>query len=473
MISAITVFFMYFYMQVSRREIPVISSIQVGKTLYYDSNTNKHYYDSDFTQAPQKVSDILNKAFLDNKGKNVDILVPAGDYLLDKPLVLQNGARLVGVSGKTRFIIDDTFDRNYNDYIITNAPDAQVSISNIYVEYKGYKTPAFSDTAQNPNGIEGIMLKISKTTKATITNSGFVAKYNGIKTKITPIWFRDGYSNVDIHDCYIENTSGSDTAGGCIWFMNNNGNIGDTVNVYNNTIVKNSHDEAIAVWGYNGSHLNYSIYNNTINYAKGVTNTVCDSLIAVWSQDDGSGLYKNIKFSNNIINLTGISRRVFVVNIMKAKFENVVIENNNITESVGDSTSNTLLPAFEVLSSTLPTELTAESTYLRGDVSINNNSFTNTSPYGRRCFAAVTSALLKLNGNKVNSNFGYSVIWEEDGNAKIMSTGNDYNYSGTGKANFAFIKGANTKAYFNSDKIALGETSTNRSNLSFTNCTFR
>ena len=444
--------------------------LKAGQTLYYNSAANKHYYDSNFTQSPQKVSDILNKAFLDNKDKGVDILVPAGDYLLDKPLVLQNGARLVGVPGKTRFIIDDTFDRNYDDFIISNAPNSQVYIDGIYVEYIGFKTPPFSDPAQNPSGIEGMILKISNTTKATVTNSSFVVKNNGIKTKCTPVWFRDGYSNVDIHNCYIENTSAG-VAGGCLWFMCNDGKIGDSVNVYNNTIVKNGKDEEIAIWGNGGTHTNYNIYNNTINYIADANNTSVDNLITVFSY--GTGTYKNIKFSNNNINLTGMAMRILLCDVEKSTFSNVVFENNNIKEYVGDPTGVKLISAFEVWCSKLAVETDNETMYKRCDVSFNNNSYVNSSKDGRRCLASASSALMKLNGNTVNSNFVYNMFFEEDGNSKIISTGNDYNYAGTGNCGFAKISGTNTKAYFTNDKIKLDGTSTSQSNLSFVNCTLK
>lgn len=452
-------------------DVSAVYGLKSGKTLYYNSSTNRHYYDSSFTQTPQLVSDILNRAFLENKNKGVTIYVPAGDYLLDKPLLLQNGVTLEGVSGKTRFFADDTFNRMNDDFIISNADNAQVHIKNIYAEYKGGKTPVFSDYSVNPKGIEGILLKILKTPKAVVENSSFIVKNNGTKTTITPVWARNGFKNVDIHNCYIENTSGANV-GGCLWFMNNNGEVGDTVTAYNNTIVKNGNDEAIAIWGNDGGvNQNYNIYNNTVNYTKGTQNTTCDKLIAIltWS----NGLYKNIKFTGNKINITGNTRRIISTEIGQGTFSNVVFEKNIINDSTGDSTANTLLSVIEVWSDALPTDLTPEDMYLRGDVSFNYNSYTNTNAYGRRCFVNSHSALVKLTGNIVNSYFGYSVIFAEDNYSKIVSIGNDYNYSGTRSAKLAIIQGAQSNAYYSGDKIRTGAVAlTGTSNIVYSNCIY-
>lgn len=449
-------------------DISKMYGLKTGQKLYYSSTANKNYNDSNFTKSPQPVSDIINKALLANKGKNVNLFIPAGEYLLDKPLILQDGVTLSGVTGETKLIADDSFKTNLDDYIVSNAKGANVSINGLYIEYRSHKNPVFSNYAVNPNGMEGIILKLKGVTSANIKNSSFIVKNNGIKTTCTPIWVRDGYKNIDISNCYIENTSGG-PVGGCLWFMCNNGLVGDTVNVYNNTLVKNGNDEAIAIWGDNkGVHRNYNIYNNTINYTKGVINTSCDKLITVFTGTDD--IFNNIKISSNRLNLSGTVRRIMMTEINQGTFANVVFEKNTIKDSVGDATGCTLLTVFEMWSKQGAGE-SIDSVYNRGDVSFNYNSYTNNTTSGRRCFYSAETSAVKLKGNVINSNFVYGVFFEEATNAKIISSGNEYNYLKTGKTIFATVRGANATACFTGDKIGSKSTEPGTSSkLTYTNC---
>ncbi|MHC1721409.1 MAG: hypothetical protein AB9844_12185 [Clostridiaceae bacterium] len=437
--------------------------LKSGQTLYYNSATNRHYTNSSFTASPQAVADIINKALADNKGKGVTLLIPAGQYILDKPLYLQDGVTLAGVAGQTKFIADDTFVRNSDNCLITNITGAKYTIKNIYMEYKGYKTPAFSDTTVNPSGVEGMMFKVKGSTQAVIDNCSFITKnLNGVQTKLTPIWVRDGSSNVEVKNCYLENTSGN-RVGGCIWVSNS----GNNISVHNNTMVKNGRDEIIAVWRDSGSSQDYNFYSNTINYVKGVDNASCDKILAFYVNPGVT--FSNFRFSGNNINLTGNASRILMCDVGQGKFSNVVFENNNIKEYVGDSTGNLLLTVFEVWSTKLSTETSLSATYQRGDISFNNNTYTNTTTYGRRCMASGTNSMLKMNGNTVNSNFLYSVLYESSGTTKMVSSGNDYNYAGSGTSSFAKTNGTISCT---NDKIHLGGTSKTLSNITYTSCLF-
>ncbi|MHC1719298.1 MAG: glycosyl hydrolase family 28-related protein [Clostridiaceae bacterium] len=441
--------------------------LKAGQTLYYNSTGNRHYYNSSFTQPPQKISDLINWALLDNKDTYTTIYIPAGEYLLDKPLIMQNGVTIAGAPGETRFIVDDTFSRENDDFIISNEPYAEFGIKDIYIEYKGFKNPVFCDTSINPKGTEGILLKIRNSQKAKIENCSFVAKNQGIKTEITPVWIRDNSSNIYISGCYIENTTG-EAVGGCLWISNNKENI----SIYNNTLTRNGRDEAIAIWNDEGTSQDYNIYKNTINYTSGTENAVCDKLIAVYAK--GRAAFRNIKFTENNINISGYVKRIMICDVDGGTFSNVVFEKNYIKDSTGDPTGNLLLTVFEVWCSRLSMEADISTMHGRCGVFFNYNSYTNSSQYGRRCLGSAISALLNLKGNTVSSNFANAVFYVvESENSRIISSGNDYNYSGTGRCTFANITGYNTYAYFSNDKIYLGGTSKTQKNLSFTACIFK
>lgn len=380
-----------------------LCNLPSGRQVYYDSSTNRNYYNSSFLNLSGEnvsVADKINNALLRYKGTNATIVIPEGEYILDKPIRLQDKVTLSGTTGKTKFIADDSFDKDGDDFIVSNAPEANVSMDGIYVEYRSYKNPIYNAAA------EGMILKMKEVASATLTNNSFVVKNNGIETAITPVWFRDGFSNITMHDCYIENTSENYHAGGCLWFMNNNGSQGDNVDIYNNTIVKSSRDECIAAWGYNGKFSNFNIHNNTINYEPGYNDVKCDNLISMFSVDDGNSTFENINYTENNINVNGRVGRIVYLNVAAGTFSNVTFDSNIIKETRGDLTGDDLIVVFETEAAIKNWE-SIDDTYNRGDISFNDNQYTNTSLYGRRTFASARNTLLKLKDNKLDANFVY------------------------------------------------------------------
>ncbi|MGE5629058.1 MAG: hypothetical protein ACM3X7_13290 [Solirubrobacterales bacterium] len=398
-----------------------LCNLPSGRQVFYDSNTNRNYYNKSFIQFNGNnvsVADIINNALLKYKGTNATIVIPDGEYILDKPIRLQDKVTLAGTSGNTKFIVDDSFNKDGDDFIVSNVPEGNVAMDGIYVEYRSYKYPIYNDAA------EGIILKMKNVASASITNSSFVVKNNGVETAITPVWFREGFSNVTMHDCYIENSSGNANSGGCLWFMNNNGSQGDNVDIYNNTIVKSSRDECIATWGYNGKFSNFNIHNNIINYEPGFNDIKCDKLISMFSVDDGCSTFQNIKYADNNINITGRVGRIVYLDVAGGTFSNVTFNSNIIKESRGDITGDDLLVVFETQAAIKSWE-SIDNTYGRGDITFSNNQYTNTSQYGRRTFASAMNTLLKLKDNKLDANFVYEGIYVKNG--KYMNSIQDTN----------------------------------------------
>lgn len=448
--------------------------IQSGKTLYYNSMTNKEYNNPSFTKTPQPVADLINKALVDYKGTGKPLLLAAGEYLVNKPIIMQNGVKFTGVPGGTKLIFDDSFNKNYDDFCVSNVKNASFTVEGITFELRTGKKPVFGDSAKYKNAIEGILFKAVNTKNITINNCIFNIKNYGMAAAVcTNVWFRGGYNGVVFTNNKVENTSGG-TAGGCLWFMCNDGEVGTNVNAWGNIFTKNGSDETISIWGYNGSHLNYKIYSNTINYVPGALNKSCDNLITVWSIDGGKGVYRNIKIVQNAINLTGLARRVFISNCANATFNNIEFGGNSIVDTGSDSTADTLLTVVEIIASQNRGE-TVTDMYARNTVTIDNNSYVNNSRYGRRCWFSGENSSVNIFANTVNSNFGYELFFEELGNVKINSNNNDYNYTGTGKSayGFAHIRGGGSHGNFTNDRIALQGTSKSDSYLTFTNCTFK
>jgi hypothetical protein len=440
--------------------------LKTGKTLYYDSVTNKHWYDQTFTQSPQPIADILNQAFIDYKGKDTFLFIPEGYYLIDKPLTLQDGVGLVGVPGKTKFIVDDTFANGGGDYIVTNTVGANVYIDGISIEYKGFKTPCFSDPADVPNGKEGMMIKMTTTSSCVIKNSYFIAKNNGIKTRVTAIWLRDGYNSAEISNNYIEHTS-SGISTGCLWFMCNTGATGQNVKVHDNTIIHTCKDEPIGIWG-DGTHQDYEIYNNVISIPTDSYNTQIARLIAIFSNDTGT--FKNIKVHNNNIKLYGLVQHIFSVSASQATFTNILFENNSVVEYASDATNNILLDVFYATATY--NDANYQALYQRSEVVARRNSYVSKSTGGRRAFAYAQSAFLKLIENVVSGYFGYGMIYDQytSSYSKIVSIGNDYNYSSlnnypawkaTTKYNVGDTVIANSKVYQCTAAGTSGSTSPN------------
>jgi hypothetical protein len=400
--------------------------LKTGKTLYYDSITNKHWYDQAFTQAPQPIADILNQVFIDYKGKDSFLFIPAGYYLIDKPLTLQDGVNLVGVQGKTKFIVDDTFALT-DDFIVTNTSGANIYIDGISIEYKGFKTPCFANPSDVANSKEGIILKLATTNSVVIKNSSFIVKNNGIKTRCTPIFLRTGYKKVDIFNNYIENSS-SGISTGSIWLYTNAGAIAQNVKIYDNTIVHNTQDEPIAIWG-TGTHQDYEIYNNMITVPSDSYNTLTSKLISI--VPDSTGTYKNIKIYNNDAKLYGNVARIFAVGANAVNMTNIIYEGNTIVDYASDATSNILFSVCSVSGTYSASDTSYQDMYKRTEVIFRRNSYISKSSGGRRCFAYSDSAFLRLIENTVDGYFGYGIIYIDAtySHSKIISIGNDYNFS--------------------------------------------
>lgn len=424
----------------------------VGDALYYNSATNKYYSDEGFTKLATPFSDIFNSALLTAQLSGMDLYIPSGTYLIDKQMTLRSNVNIIGDFGKTTLLLSDTFVR-YDDYVFKNESLASLtkkdnlSFDGISIIYEGHVAPTFSDIA-----IHGVLFKLKNLSSFVFARSSIKILNKGAKPLVTGLWFRGNCSNVEVYNSYIENT-GCANEGGNIWISTNenDSDINDGINIHNNTIIKHSGDELLAIWGI-GTNKNINFYNNKLVYESNVADIICAKLITVFTYS--IGLFENIYIKDNSIELKGKVSIVFNSGIKAGTFNNVMYDKNVINDYVGDTIDLISVCKIEPIDIVSP-ETTYEEAYARANIIYSNNTYTNNTSIGRRTFASVTSSIIKLYNNIVNSKFSYAVIFEESGNSKILSSGNHYNYDAISKyaSIFSEIRGQDTKAYFAKDYI--------------------
>ena len=451
-----------------------------GDALFYDSVTNKYYSDAGFTTLATPFSAIFNSAQLIAQAQGKDLYIPSGTYLIDREMTLRSNVNIIGDFGKTTLLLSDTFVRS-DDYVFRNESFTSLTkkdnlrFEGISVVYEGHIAPTFSDIA-----IKGVIFKLKNLSSFVFSESSIKALNKGAKPVATPVWFRGGCSGIRIYNSHIENTSCANE-GGNIWISTNDSalDVNSDIKIYNNTIIKHGGDELLAIWG-TGTNKDIDFYNNKLVYDENASDIICAKLITIFTSSIGT--YENIYVRDNSIKLKGKVSLVFSSNVKSGTFTNVLYDNNKIIDYVGDATGNTLLSVFQTtnVDITLP-ETTYAQAYLRADILFSNNIYINTSIDGRRCLACADKSLLKLYKNTVKSKFTNAIIFEENGNSSILSSGNFYNHEADSKYTSIFCeaKGQDTKASFINDNIKFktdlylrvgGSGATTNTNIEFKGC---
>ena len=260
------------------------------------------------------------------------LYIPEGDYYCSSTIVLEKNIKIYG-DGKDKssisFLNEVTNKReNHTRGMITFCGDV-LSIRDLTLRYDANSSTLY--TIGNGAYKPGLLLCVLKANSVSLTNSSFIAG-GGLNPPVTSIWFKAEFSdisNVVIDHCDIINTSHS-MAGGGLWISAHDT---DAVSVHDVLVTncyfdKHGNDEAFALWGHRIS--NITVSDNHLNYS-GNKNDVLVTL----GNSGCRGIYTNVVFSNNTIDIANISMFAVKVEHM-SEGSSVTVNNNTINASLVD-----------------------------------------------------------------------------------------------------------------------------------------
>lgn len=245
---------------------------------------------------------------------------PMGEYLVKSKILFPSNTNIIGC-GKFSEIIFAT-DYASDDFSIRNngfwGYDSVIGAENIDIEN-------ISFICQDGTNAKNL-LAFCNVDNLVVKHCYFDSGTDSTKAKF-PLDLYGGNTNV-----IIENNTfnmQNEASAGCVMVRNVNPNkISENITLRNNIFYNKKADEALAVWGWEGTVQNVTIENN--KFYSYVSTAYPAHLITISQPDQGTT--KNINFINNIVNadITGCTIMYCGQNITDLS-ENIIIEGNNFT----------------------------------------------------------------------------------------------------------------------------------------------
>lgn len=263
-------------------------------------------------ESNQDNSKYLQKA-IDSAGRlsNAQIIFPAGDFKFAAPVRINN-APIIGVKGKTKFILVKNFKFNekfalprksafiYNEsygrtYIPTTA-------NSIFIKNISFESLIEADSLKTST-----ILLLGNIKGGSIKNCTFFAKKNKSQLRNTVVDLYSCVKNLDISDCEISNLNEKDYGGG-MWVRNQTSGGTDNNNATENITIRKvkfnqaSSDEALSIFGSIGLTRNITVDSCIFN---GLTTSTPHSVLLSILPLEGRGggnftRVSNIRISNSV-----------------------------------------------------------------------------------------------------------------------------------------------------------------------------